>query len=98
MAHLVQLKMKQILQFLVFLSGVSILIWQIWKTFQAFIEGQTTFAVSKKTMYKMVHPTMLFCPWNDFENGLFTQVNVSDKNWFFKQFFHLNNNFSCLKN
>ena len=84
---------KSFLNFCVFLSGVGILTWQIWNTFEAFIEGQTTFAVSKKTMASMTPSTMIFCPMNDFENGLYSiEVNVSDKDWFFKQFFHLNDN------
>ena len=92
-AYRIKLKKKQFLNFLVFLSGVGILAWQVWNTFEAFIEGQTTFAVSKKTMVDgMVPPTMIFCPVNDFENGLYTEANASDKDWFFKQFFHLNDN------
>ena len=83
------LKKKQFFKLLVFLSGIGILTWQVWNTFEAFIDGQTTFAVSKKTMESMTPSTMIFCPMNDFENGFYrTQVNVSDKDWFFKQFFH----------
>ena len=85
------LKKKQFFKLLVFLSGIGILTWQVWNTFEAFIDGQTTFAVSKETMERMTPSTMIFCPMNDFENGLNTQnnINVSDKEEFFKQFFRL---------
>ena len=85
------LKKKQFFKLLVFLSGIGILTWQVWNTFEAFIDGQTTFAVSKETMESMTPSTMIFCPMNDFENGLNTQnnINVSDKEEFFEQFFRL---------
>ena len=87
----IMLKKKQFFKLLVFLSGIGILTWQVWNTFEAFIDGQTTFAVSKETMERMTPSTMIFCPMNDFENGLNTQnnINVSDREEFFKQFFRL---------
>ena len=53
---------KQFLQICVHLSGIAILIWQIWYTFQGFIEGQTTFSVTKQTQDGMMPPALLFCP------------------------------------
>ena len=47
-----------------YLSGVCILIWQIWKTFEAFIQENTTFTVSKNTEKGL--PTILLCPINEF--------------------------------
>ena len=86
------LKKKQFFNFLVFLSGVGILIWQVWNTFEAFIDGQTTFAVSIETMESMTPSAMIFCPKNDFENGQYTQnINVANTEVFFKQFFRLGN-------
>ena len=86
------LKKKQFFNLLVFLSGVGILTWQVWNTFEAFIDGQTTFAVSIETMESMTPSAMIFCPKNDFENGQYTQnINVANTEVFFKQFFRLGN-------
>ena len=67
-----KLEQKQILSLLVFLSAVGFLAWQIRATFEAFIKGQTTFSVTKKTMNKMGPPSMIFCPMIEFENGIWT--------------------------
>ena len=74
------------------LSGIAFLIWQIWYTFQGFIEGQTTFSVTKQTQEAMVPPALLFCtnsnnPWG---NEILTRGNISDKNWYNQQFYWLN--------
>ena len=83
---------KQFLQICVHLSGIAILIWQIWYTFQGFIEGQTTFSVTKQTQEEMVPPALLFCPNsnNPWGNEILTRGNISDKNWYNKQFYWLN--------
>ena len=85
-----KLEKKHFLSILIFLSGVVILLWQIRVTFEAFIKGQTTFSVTKRTMDEMVPPAMIFCPMSDFENGIWSEANVSNKDWFFRQFFQLN--------
>ena len=73
---------KQLLQISVYLSGTAFLIWQIWHTFQGFIEGQTTFSVTKQTQDGMVPPALLFCPNsnNPWGNKILTRGNISDKN------------------
>ena len=83
---------KQLLQISVYLSGTAFLIWQIWHTFQGFIEGQTTFSVTKQTQEGMEPPALLFCansnnPWG---NEVLTRGNISDKNWYNQQFYWLN--------
>ena len=89
-----KLTKKQLLKTLVHLSGATILIWQIWFTFQGFIEGQTTFTVTRQTHEQkgMVPPALLFCPNtnNPWGNEVLSKGNISDKNWFNKQFFWLN--------
>ena len=89
------LKKKQCLKAFVFLTGVGILIWQIRVTFQAFIEGKTTFTVSKQTLDNVSPPAIVVCPIIEFDNGINTKgttlSNVSDKAWY-KQFFQLNGN------
>ena len=87
-----KIKNTQLLKSLVFLSGIGILIPQIWKTVEAFIKEETTFTVSKKTFENMMPPTMLVCPQNKWNNGIFTAsvANISDKDWHLKQFFLLN--------
>ena len=83
---------KQFLHMLIFSSGVGILMWQIKGTFLAFIDGRTTFAVSKETFDSMILPTIIFCPILEWDNGFFnpTVLNIADKDWFFGQFFLLN--------
>ena len=66
------------------------LIGQIWKTFQTFIEKRSTFSVTTETFDRMILPTILFYPMNQWDNGYFTEANVTDKEWFFKQFIRLN--------
>ena len=60
----IKVRKRQVAHFLLFLSGVGILIWQIWNTFQAFIEGQTTFATSREFHDALQPPAMIFCPKN----------------------------------
>ena len=84
---------KQFLHMLIFSSGVGILMWQIKGTFLAFIDGRTTFAVSKETFDSMILPTIVFCPVLEWDNGMInipTVLNLADKDWFFGQFLLLN--------
>ena len=87
----IKIRKKQVLQIVLFLSGVGILIWQIWKTFQAFIEGNTTFTVSKQTLPKMLLPTILLCPMG---KGGYDYNFVDNKTSFFKNFYWLNDSFN----
>ena len=85
----IKLRRKQVLRILMYLSGVCILIWQIWKTFDAFIQENTTFTVSKITEKGL--PTILLCPIDEFRKFDHNYVN---KTQFFKQFFLLNDTFN----
>ena len=85
----IKLRKKQVLRILMYLSGVCILIWQIWKTFDAAIQKNTTFTVSKNTEKGL--PTILLCPMNEFKKFDHNYVN---KTQFFKQFFLLNDSFN----
>ena len=46
----------------VFLSGISILFWQIRGTFETFIRSRTSFARMEETVESMVPPTLVLCP------------------------------------
>ena len=87
----IKLRRKQVLRFLMYLSGICILIWQIWKTFEAFIKENTTFTVSKNFFPEKDLPTILLCPI--YELGKF-DYNYVNKTQFFKQFFLLNDSFN----
>ena len=86
------LEKKQIAHIWLLLSGVGILIWQIWNTFQAFVEGQTTFSTSQQSFDALNLPSLIICPkkiWIGFRQ-LQNEVNISDENWHNKQFLILN--------
>ena len=86
----IKVRKRQVAHFLLFLSGVGILIWQIWNTFQAFIEGQTTFATSREFHDFLQPPAIIFCPKNKWV-GIYNQAsNISDKGWKSQQFLILN--------
>ena len=85
--------MKYFITLFVYITGGAMLISQIWETFQTFIEKRSTFSVSTETFDSMVLPTILFYPMNQWDNGYFTEANVTDKEWFFKQFIRLNDAF-----
>ena len=93
----IKLTKKQLLNLLVYLSGFILLLLQIWQTFQTFIERRTTFAIYKKSYDSLSLPTIIFCPRNQFDTGygigFTTESNVSDKNWYFRQFYWLNEKF-----
>ena len=72
------------------LSGVGILIWQIWNTFQAFIEGQTTFSTSQISYDVLDPPSLIICPKEIWSGLLKNKVNLSDEDWHTKQFLILN--------
>ena len=85
---------KKLLQLLVLLVGIGLLFWQIEDTLKAFIDGNTTFNVHKTTKESQVTPTILFCPMEYWDNGLFnfTEPNPSDEDWMYSQFYHLDDN------
>ena len=96
----IMVKKRQTVHFLLFLSGVGILVWQIWNTFQAFIEEQTAFAISQQYFDVLEPPAVILCPKDNW-NGFFKQArnisddwqlvsNISDNDWHAKQFFLLN--------
>ena len=80
---------KQLLKVIVYLLVISIFTWLIQQTTVEYMRGETTFAVSKETKESIVPPAIIFCPIHDWDNGILTQANISDKDWFFSQFFHL---------
>ena len=88
------MKKTQISKVIILLTGICFLIPQIWYTIESFIKKETTFTVSKETFDKMVPPTILVCPQNQWDNGLWTEpkINNSDKELFLNQFFLLNQN------
>ena len=82
--------MKYFITIFVYITGGAMLIGQIWKTFQTFIENRSTFSVTTETFDRITLPTILFYPMNQWDNGVLTEANVTDKEWFFKQFIRLN--------
>ena len=98
----IKLTKKQLLNLLVFLSGFVFLSLQIWQTCQTFIERRTTFAIYKKSFESLLLPTIIFCPRNQFDTGIGigvkTETNVSDKDWYFDQFYWLNEKFNLTIN
>ena len=85
---------RQIAHFLLFLSGIGILIWQIWNTFQGFIEGQTSFSTSQQTFEVLEPPGMILCPkniWSGYSNTIF-----SNKDWDSKHFLKLNDSLTLI--
>ena len=89
---------KKLLQLLVFLLGIGLLCWQTELTIDAFINEHTTFDIHKKTQESLVSPAILFCPMQYWDNGLvnFTEPNISDKDWMFSQFYHLDDNLTLI--
>ena len=82
----------QLAKLLVFLTGIGFLMPQIWDTCNAYAKKETTFTISKQTFDKMKPPTMVVCPQNQWDNGLWTEpkINNSETELFFNQFFLLN--------
>ena len=89
---------RQVAQFLLFLSGVGILIWQIKNTFQAFIEGQTTFATSQQPHEDLHPPTFIICPKKIWSGLIQNKVNISDDDWYTKEFLLLNDTLTLTLN
>ena len=76
---------------LIFLSGISILIWQVHGTFDTFIRNRTSFAASQDTFDSLVPPTIIFCSRNLKAGDVDTWfANVSNKHQFNKEFYWLN--------
>ena len=80
---------------LVFLSGFGFLFLQLWHTFQTFIDQRSTFDVSKQLHQRQKPPTIVFCPNYEWDNAVNWSGNYfSDKEWYFQQFFWLNDRFN----
>ena len=78
---------KQIANFLLLLSGAGILTWQIWNTFQVFLDGQTTLSTSQQHFDALEPPGIILCPtkrWTGINNQF-------SKDWYSKAFDLLNN-------
>ena len=95
LAH-IKMNKKQVLHTFVFLIGFGILMWQIYQTMVQFIEQYTTFDVYKVPQESMVPAAMLVCPSPEWRDGITVEANISDKDWFFSQFFHLNYNLTLI--
>ena len=89
---------------LVFLSGVLLLIWQIYGTIDTFLQNRTSFSIMQETVQSLVPPTIVFCPRNPTSGaptGAPTDflVNASNKDQFNEEFFWIRKklNFSVLR-
>ena len=85
---------KRFIEICVFLFAIGALAWQSQNTFETFIAGRTTFAISKQTSDSMLIPTIVVCQTHEWNNGQILKkddaVNISDKDWFHTQFYWLN--------
>ena len=89
--HILQIFVKV----LFYLSGVSLLIWQIHGTFETFIKKRTSFARKQVAVESMVPPTIVFCLRNprkarssDLLSDMFS--NISNNERFNEEFFWIN--------
>ena len=81
---------RQIAHFLLFLSGLGILTWQIWQTLKVFIEGQTTLATSHQSFDVLEPPAIILCPKKTWSRIFNQSSNMSERNWHSKPFVLLN--------
>ena len=87
--------LKKFIQMWIFLIGVGILVWQCKSTVVTFFSFRTTVAISKETSETLPPPTIVLCQENKWDNGFrfpwleHQLVNMSDKYWFFNQFYRL---------
>ena len=90
-------KKRQILpilvKILIFSSGVSLLYWQIYGTFETFIKRRTSFENKHEVVESMAPPTIIFCPRNSRKGtiGDFYK-NISNEDQFKNEFFWINEN------
>ena len=85
--------LKQFMKMWIFLIGFGILVWQSQSTFATFFSYRTTVAISKETNKNLPPPTIVLCQEHKWINGFVpwkNNVNMSDKDWVFKQFYRLN--------
>ena len=84
--------LKLVIQMGIFLIGVGILVWQSQSTFATFFSFRTTVAISTETSLSLPPPTIVLCQEHKWNNGMNDEypVNMSDKDWVFKQFYQLN--------
>ena len=74
----------------IFLIGFGILVWQSQSTFATFFSYRTTVAISKETNEDLAPPTIVLCQEHKWNNGFApwnNGINMSDKDWVFKQFY-----------
>ena len=95
---------KKLIEICVFLIAIGTLAWQSHNTFETYIAGRTTFAISKQTSDSMTPPTIVVCQTHKWNNGLtwkkVNTANILDKDWFDSQFYWLNDkiNISYISN
>ena len=72
---------KQIAHFLLYLSGTGILTWQIWNTFQIFIDAKTTLSTSQQHFEALEPPGIILCPtkrwkmdWNQLRKDWYSEA------------------------
>ena len=85
--------LKQSMKMWIFLIGVGILAWQSKSTFATFFSYRTTVAISKEKNENLPPPTIVLCQEHKWNNGVApgnNAINMSDKDWIFKQFYQLN--------
>ena len=95
---------KKFIEICVFIIAIGTLAWQSHNTFETYIAGRTTFAISKQTSDSMTPPTIVVCQTHKWNNGLtwkkVNTANILDKDWFDSQFYWLNDkiNISYISN
>ena len=101
MTNILNCERKHILKIFVkvsiYLSGITILIWQVHGTFETFIRNRTSFEVRQDTFNSLVPPTIVYCSRNPKAGDVNTwYANISNKDQFNKDFFWLNEKVSLL--
>ena len=74
---------RKFIEICVFLIATGTLVWQSKNTFETFIAGRTTFAISKQTSDRMTPPTMVVCQTHKWYNGYtWEKVNTANIAYF----------------
>ena len=82
--------LKQFMKICIFLIGFGILVWQTQTTIATFFSFGTTVSISKKSNENLPPPTIVLCQEHKWNNGFApwnNGINMSDKDWVFKQFY-----------
>ena len=78
------------LKAILYISAITLLIFQIHGVVTAFLEAQTTYSISKKEMTKVSPPTIVICPKiKNLKTGRFAfamESSINRNDAFFKQF------------